>query len=213
MVLHDVAHRTDAVVVTGALFDPERLRSGDLDVVDVLARPDGLEDAVREAQHEDVLHRFLAQVVIDAEHLVFAEDLLNDARELHRALEIVAIRLLHDDARPSALAAQAVGTDRAEDRLVGGWRRREIEEAIPVRADLPIGAGEQLSQLVVAAVVGGRDVVDGTRERRPDLFVDRPGAAEFRDGIVQLRAEGVRRHLAARGSDDREARRQQMLER
>src|SRR5437867_10946741 len=101
MVLHDVAHRTGAVVVTGALFDPDRFGGGDLNVIDVLTCPDRLEDAVGEAEHEDVLDGLFAEVVIDPEDLVLAEDLLDDAREVHRALEVVPVRLPHYDARPS----------------------------------------------------------------------------------------------------------------
>ncbi len=42
-------------------------------MVDVVAVPDGLEDAVAEAEDEDVLNSLLAEVVIDAEDLVFVE--------------------------------------------------------------------------------------------------------------------------------------------
>ena len=80
VVLHDVPHRADTVVVAGALFDPDRFGGRDLHVIDVLTCPDRLEDAVREPQDQDVLHRLLAEVVIDAEDLVLAEDLLYDSR-------------------------------------------------------------------------------------------------------------------------------------
>jgi hypothetical protein len=42
-------------------------------VIDVLARPERLEDAVREAERQHVLHGLLAEVVVDAEDLVLAE--------------------------------------------------------------------------------------------------------------------------------------------
>src|SRR5687767_10003221 len=103
MVLHDVAHRSGAVVIAGTLLDPDRLGRRDLYMVHVLTCPDRLEDAVREAEDEDVLHRLLAEVVIDAEDLVLAKDLLYHARELHRAVQVVTVWLLHHDARPSAL--------------------------------------------------------------------------------------------------------------
>src|SRR5439155_18782056 len=121
---------------------PDRFGGGDLNVIDVLTCPDRLEDAVGEAEHEDVLDGLFAEVVIDPEDLVLAEDLLDDAREVHRALEVVPVRLLHYDARPSGRPAQAVRADGADDRLVRGGRRREIEEPIAVRADLAVDAGE-----------------------------------------------------------------------
>ena len=55
------------------MLDAELLGHGDLDVVDVAAVPDGLEDGVAEAQRQDVLHRLFAQVVVDAEDLVLVE--------------------------------------------------------------------------------------------------------------------------------------------
>ena len=45
----------------------------DLDVGDVLAAPQRLEQRIAEAQREQVLHRGLAQVVVDAEDLLLAE--------------------------------------------------------------------------------------------------------------------------------------------
>ena len=62
-----------AVVVAGAAADADVLGGGDLDVVDVVAVPQRLEHAVREAEREHVLDRLLAQVVVDAEHLALVE--------------------------------------------------------------------------------------------------------------------------------------------
>ena len=73
MILHHVAQGTRFFVESAPVTDADRLRDRDLHVVDVVAVPNGLEDAVGKAEHEDVLHRLLAQVVIDAEHLVFLE--------------------------------------------------------------------------------------------------------------------------------------------
>ena len=63
------------VVVAGAALQPQALGHRDLHVVDVLAVPDRLEDAVGEAEDQDVLDRLLAQVVVDAVDLALAEDL------------------------------------------------------------------------------------------------------------------------------------------
>ena len=73
MVLEHVADDAGRVVVAGAAADVDFLGHGDLHVVDVVAVPDRLEDRVGEPQHEQVLHRFLAEVVIDAVHLPLAE--------------------------------------------------------------------------------------------------------------------------------------------
>ena len=84
MVLHHVAQGADAFVVAGAggdhlaglrivLGQALLLGDGDLHVVDVLLVPQRLEDAVGEAQHQQVLHRLLAEVVIDAIGLALGE--------------------------------------------------------------------------------------------------------------------------------------------
>ena len=68
--------RAGLLVVAGAALDPHRLGDRDLHVVDELAVPDRLEDAVREPQRQHVLDRLLAEVVVDPEHLALVEVLL-----------------------------------------------------------------------------------------------------------------------------------------
>jgi hypothetical protein len=74
MVLHDVTHRADGVVESPAILDSEVLGHRDLDRLDVLAVPDRLEQGVREAEVDDVLHRLLAEKVVDAEEALLGED-------------------------------------------------------------------------------------------------------------------------------------------
>ena len=66
MVLEHVAQGAGLVVVVGPVLDAERLGDGDLNVVDVIAVPDRLEDRVGEAEDHDVLDGLFAQVVVDA---------------------------------------------------------------------------------------------------------------------------------------------------
>ncbi len=79
VVLDHVAQRTGVIVISAALLDAERLRRRDLDVLHVVPVPDRLEDRVGEAQREDVLHRLLAEVMVDAVDLVLGEDRLDGA--------------------------------------------------------------------------------------------------------------------------------------
>ena len=69
MVLDDVPRHAGLLVELAAALDADLLGDGDLHVVDVLAVPERLEDAVREAEDEEVLDRLLAEVVIDPEDL------------------------------------------------------------------------------------------------------------------------------------------------
>ena len=62
------------VVVAAAPLHAELLGHRDLHVVDVAPVPDRLEDAVGEAEDQDVLDRLLAEVVVDAVDLVLAQD-------------------------------------------------------------------------------------------------------------------------------------------
>ena len=73
MVLDDVARHAGLLVELAAPLDADLLGDGDLHVVDVLAVPERLEDAVGEAEDEEVLDRLLAEVVIDAEDLALVE--------------------------------------------------------------------------------------------------------------------------------------------
>ena len=68
------------LVERGPRPDRQGLGDVDLDVVDVLAVPDGLEEAVGEPEGQDVLGRLLAQEVVDTEDLVVVEDLLQRRR-------------------------------------------------------------------------------------------------------------------------------------
>ena len=64
-----------AVVEAAAVTDAELFVHGDLYVVDMVAIPDRLEHAVGKTQHQDVLHRLLAEVVIDPVDLVLVDEL------------------------------------------------------------------------------------------------------------------------------------------
>ena len=90
------------LVERAAALDPDRLGDGDLHVVDVAPVPDRLEDRVGEAQGEDVLHRLLAEVVVDPEHLVLREVGVHELVERHRGGAVVAERLLDDDPAEAA---------------------------------------------------------------------------------------------------------------
>ena len=72
-------------------------------MVDIAAVPDRLKDQVAEAEDQDVAHRLLAEVVVDAIDLRLAEHLANLAVELYRRLKVTAERLLNNDATPATI--------------------------------------------------------------------------------------------------------------
>jgi hypothetical protein len=66
MVLHHVAQGTGGLVERAALLDPQVFGNRDLDVGNVFTPPQGFKQSVTKAQRKQVLHRWLAQVVVDA---------------------------------------------------------------------------------------------------------------------------------------------------
>ena len=67
-----------------------------------MAIPDRLEEAVGEAEHEQVLYRLLAEEVIDPENLVFTEVTVEDVVELDCTGEITPERFLDHETTPLA---------------------------------------------------------------------------------------------------------------
>ena len=88
-------------------------------MIDEIAVPDRLEQAVAEPKGEDVLRRLLAEEVIDAEDLLLGEHLVQRVVERDRAFEIGAERLFHNDAR----SARELGLAQHLDRRQRGVRR------------------------------------------------------------------------------------------
>ena len=102
VVLQDVARRPGGVVEGGPALDADVLGHRDLHAVHVVGVPHGFEERVGEAQGEKVLHRLLAEVVVDAEDVLRREDAVHEVVELPRGGEVVPEGLLHDDAPPAA---------------------------------------------------------------------------------------------------------------
>ena len=105
VVLDDVAQRAGRLVEAAAVLDAEALGHRDLDLLDVPAVPDRLEDRIGEPQGEEVLDGLLAHVVVDPEDLVLVERGVDRLVEAERAVEVTAVRLLDDE--PGELAALA----------------------------------------------------------------------------------------------------------
>ena len=94
------------IVVAAAVLDAHRFGHGDLHVIDVAAIPDRLEDAVGEAKGQDVLHRLLAHVMIDAIDLTLGHELRQNAVQLRGRRQIVAKGLFHDKPRARDVVQQ-----------------------------------------------------------------------------------------------------------
>jgi hypothetical protein len=73
VVLDHVAKRAGAFVIILAALDADRLGDADLDMVDVTAVPQRLEQRVGEAQREQILDRLLAEIMVDPERALLGE--------------------------------------------------------------------------------------------------------------------------------------------
>ena len=65
MVLDHIAQSACAVIKADPAFKANRFRNGDLDVVDMRRVPQRFEQDIGKAQCQQVLDRFLAEIVID----------------------------------------------------------------------------------------------------------------------------------------------------
>jgi hypothetical protein len=101
MVLDHVGERAGLLVISAAALDADRFRGGDLHMVDVAAVPERLEDPIAEAESQDVLHRLLAQVMIDAVDVGFGEDLVQVIAKLAGAGQIMAEGFFDDQPAPA----------------------------------------------------------------------------------------------------------------
>ena len=103
MVWYHVPQCAGFFIETAAALDTDGLGSRDLNVVDMVAVPQRLEDAVGETQHQDVLDRFFAEKVIDPIDLVFGQHLEDLRVEGLGRCQVMPERLFDDHSPPSVL--------------------------------------------------------------------------------------------------------------
>ena len=137
------------LVVSPAALDADRLGDRDLHVVDELAVPDRLEDAVREAQREHVLDRLLAEVVVDAEDLALVEVLEQRSFSSRADSQVVAERLLDDQPHPALRFGRSPIS--RHDRLERARRHGEVEEPVAVVPRSSSSSFKRLGDAVVLA--------------------------------------------------------------
>ncbi len=130
MVLHHVPKGADAIVVVDPIAHAQIFGHGDLHVVDDFPAPEGFEEGVAEAQRQQVLHRFLPQVMINAVDLVLFEARADLIINASGGGLIVAHGLFEHDAhvpgdQPARL--EALG-NRAEEM----GRGRQIDGSEPI---------------------------------------------------------------------------------
>ena len=191
MVLHHVAHGAGLVVVPGPALDAEFLGHRDLDMVDMGGAPQRLEQRVGEAQRHQVLHRFLAEVVIDPVDRGFRKDAADTLVHRQGRSGSLADGLFENDAgagRVEPMLADGLG-DRHEEFRRGG----EVVNHRVVRASL-----DQRLQLVPAFRTRsiGRNVENAIDEglQRPVGLGRQVGHGFSRHFLVLGPGQGSARH-------------------
>ena len=176
---HHVLVGAGALVEVGALIQAQGLGDVDLDVVDEVAVPDRLEQAVGEAEGQDVLRRLLAEEVVDPEDLPFVECLVDEVVQLDSAGQVGAEWLLHHDSGP----VHQVGVLQHRDHRAGRlWWHRQVVQPADVGAELGFGGRDGRGQRIGARAL--RHVGDCLGEPRP-LFLAELVGAEVLDGLFR----------------------------
>src|SRR5262245_31205983 len=99
MILHDVADRTRLIIKSAPPLDAEVFGHGDLHTRDMVAIPERFQARIGEAEEEHVVHRPLAQVMVDAKDRLLVEGTEQGTVERLRREEIVTERFFNNDAR------------------------------------------------------------------------------------------------------------------
>ncbi len=184
------------VVVGSPPFQGEALVPHDLDPLDVVAVPQQLEDAVGEAEPQNVLDRLQVQEVVDAEDGVLGERPMQQAVQRLGGGEVLTERFLDDDPAPLRQASPGQGFD-------GG--RKHPRRQGQVGHD---GLTDWLQRRGHLARVGhlGTAVLDGRDERVPRLGAEVGGVTFQRLPNVAAKRGGV--PVVPRNAEHGESRRE-----
>ena len=209
MVLDNLACGPDPVVVARTTSYADVFGHSDLNVIHVVRVPDRFVKLVGEAQSEDVLHRFLAEVVVDPKNAVRRKHRLDDIIELACGGEVAAEGLLDHDTAPCAIHFVGQPGSAQLFRHLGERLRRdrEVEGVITHRAARLVEFLERLLELGKSLVVVefALHEADALRELLPHILVERR-AGVLRDCVVYHLGEVLVDPVTTSESDEREAR-------
>ena len=100
MTLNHVAQGAGGFIEAAASLDAEGFCCGDLHMIDVVAVPERLEDAIAKTEDQEILHGVFAEIVVDAIDLLLFKDVMDNFVEFPCGGEVTAERLFNDDADP-----------------------------------------------------------------------------------------------------------------
>ena len=203
VVLDHVPQGPGLVVIVAPAPHPVGFGHGDLHVVDVVAVPDRLKQGVGEAEGQDILHRLLAQVMIDAEDLGFVEEFGEVAVQGPGRVQVAAERLFHHDAVPHAVLVELrPGQFPGHGLDHGGWQA-QVKDAVGPGIPLPVLVrqlpGQFAEDLGLLQVGGHEGQVSG--EAAPALF-GQGAAGVLVHARFEVAVKGLLFHMLVAGADD-----------
>src|SRR5256884_1105808 len=170
MILDDVAHGARLVVEHAPALNSELFGHRDLHALDVIAVPERLQERVGEAEEEHVVHRPLAEVVVDAKDRRLVKAAEQHAVESLRRREVTAEGLFDDDASTADTArlGQLLHDDPEQHR-----GNREVVRRALGGADLSAEGLERRRVLVVPIDVAQQAAQRAERRRiEPSVLVE-----------------------------------------
>src|SRR6476661_5357029 len=145
MVGHHVTERSGHVKIPAAFFHAYGFRHGDLYVVNVTPVPDRFKNAVAEAENQNILDRFLAKVMVDAENLLFSQHFADLAVQGFGRRQIIAEWLFKHHTPPVSIflarqfrSAKMIN-DVAKESRTGGEIKKVIALGVALLIDLSQG--------------------------------------------------------------------------
>jgi hypothetical protein len=193
MVLHHVADAADLIIELASPLHAEILGHGDLHALDIVAVPDRLQESIGEPEIKQVLDRFLAEIVVDAEDGFLIEDQVQHPVQPPRRLEVPPEGLFHHQ----ACALSAAGLFKPlYDRFKHGRRDGKVMERM-------VEAGQLLLQLVESGLISivAAYVVQKSGQFRECLFIDLPHSGL--DAVMGTLPQLLHRPVVVSDPDDR----------
>ena len=213
VILEHVADHTRLVVILATGLHTHGFGGRDLDVVDMRGVPERREHPVGHAEGQQILHRFLAQIMIDAIDLVFAPVGQQGAVERHGRIQILA-EWLFDNDFPAARKLREPGLiEQTVHRLEKLGRDGQIEERVARGAGVAADRQHRVTQPRIGLGVAklARRVMEPRLQPGPAVGVEIAAGVKPLDVLSLLLAKRGCVERATGHPDDSKLRRQQAV--
>ncbi len=130
MVLDHIPEGAGLVIEAGPTLNSQAFSHGNLDALHQIAVPEGLEDGVGEPKDQEILNGFLAQVMVDAVDLGFAEIPVDLLIEDDGGVQVSAERLFHHQPGPTRGLVETRFTQAGNHRQIRQGRQGQVKHPI-----------------------------------------------------------------------------------